>query len=119
MAPCARGLRGGHDLWHIVTGYGRDLIGEAALLAFTYRQTGNPGIGLIVLTAWWRAGRRLPDGRALILDGYLRGGAADWLPAADWESLLERPLEEVRRTHRITPVAAYTAVRSARAPSLA
>ena len=112
-------LRDGHDLWHVVTGYGRDLLGEAALLAFTYRQTGNPGIGLIVLTAWWKAGRDLPGSRALILDGYRRAGTAAWLPAVDWESLLEWPLEEVRRTLRITPVEAYTAVRSARAPRLA
>ncbi len=112
-------LRDGHDLWHVVTGYGRDLLGEAALLAFTYRQTGNPGIGLIVATAWWRAGSDLPGSRALIVDGYRRAGAAAWLPAADWESLLERPLDEVRRTLGITPVDAYTAVRSARSPRLA
>lgn len=112
-------LRDGHDLWHVATGYGRDLLGEAALLAFTYRQTGNPGIGLIVLTAWWRAGRDLPGGRAVIVDGYRRAGPAAWLPAADWEALLERPLDEVRRTLGITPVEAYTPVRSARAPRLA
>ena len=112
-------LRDGHDLWHVVTGYGRDLIGEASLLAFTYRQTGNPGIGLIVLTAWWKSGRAVPGSRAVILDGYRRAGTAAWLPAVDWESLLERPLEEVRRTLRITPVEAYTTVRSARSPRLA
>ncbi len=112
-------LRDAHDLWHVVTGYGRDLIGEASLLAFTYRQTGNPGIGLIVLTAWWKSGRDVPGSRAVIMDGYRRAGAAAWLPAVDWESLLERPLEEVRRTLRITPVEAYTAVRSTRSPRLA
>ena len=112
-------LRDSHDLWHVVTGYGRDLIGEAALLAFTYRQTGNRGIGLIVLAAYWKAGRDLSGGRAMIRDGYRRAGRADWLPALDWESLLEQPLEEVRRTLRITPVKRYPAVRSASAPSLA
>ena len=112
-------LRDGHDLWHVVTGYGRDLLGEAALLAFTYRQTGNPGIGLIVLTAWWKAGRDLPGSRALILDGYRRAGTAAWLPAVDWESLFEWPLEEVRQTLRVTPVEVYTTVRSVRAPRLA
>ena len=87
--------------------------------SFTYRQTGNPGIGLIVLTAWWKAGRDLPGSRALILDGYRRAGTAAWLPAVDWESLFEWPLEEVRQTLRVTPVEAYTAVRSVRAPRLA
>lgn len=112
-------LRDSHDLWHVVTGYGRDLIGESALLAFTYRQTDNRGIGLIVAAAWWKAGRDLPGGRAMIRDGYRRAARADWLPAADWESLLGRPLGEVRRTLRIEPVESYAAVRSTGAPSLA
>ncbi len=115
----AERLRDSHDLWHVVTGYGRDLIGEAALLAFTYRQTGNRGIGLIVLAAWWKAGRDLPGGRALIRDGYRRGGRAAWLPAVAWESLLERPLEDVRRELRIAPAGRYAAVRSTGAPRLA
>ena len=38
-----------HDLWHVLTGYGRDTFGEACLLAFSYAQTGNRGIGLIAL----------------------------------------------------------------------
>lgn len=109
-------LRDSHDLWQRVTGYGRDLIGEAALLAFTYRETGNRGIGLIVLAAYWNAGRDLPGARAMMRDAYRRAGRAEWLPAADWESLLERPLEEVRRELRVEPVGAYTAVRSAAAP---
>lgn len=115
----AERMRDSHDLWHVVTGYGRDLIGEAALLAFTYRQTGNRGIGLIVLAAYWKAGRDLPGGRALIRDGYRRAGRADWLPGVDWESLLATPLEEVRRALQITPVEQYAAVRSPGSPSLA
>ena len=115
----AERLRDSHDLWHVVTGYGRDLVGEAALLAFTYRQTRNPGIGLIVLAAWWKTGRDLPGARALIRDGLRRGSRAGWLPGADWELLLTRPLEEVRRSLAIEPVAAYAQKRSAGAPVLA
>ena len=37
-------LRDMHDLWHVLTGYGRDLAGEATLLAFTHAQTRNRGI---------------------------------------------------------------------------
>ena len=36
-----------HDLWHVVTGYGRDELGEACLLAFTYAQNKNRGVGFI------------------------------------------------------------------------
>lgn len=38
-------LRDTHDLWHVVTGYHGDLVGEGALLAFSFAQTWNPGSG--------------------------------------------------------------------------
>jgi ubiquinone biosynthesis protein COQ4 len=113
-------LRDMHDLWHVVTGYGRDLLGEAALLAFSYAQTRNRGIGFIVAMAWWRA--RGADGkpfRDLLAGGYRRGREAAWLPAADWEALLARPLDEVRRELRVGPLPEYVQVRSAGAPQLA
>ena len=112
-------LRDAHDLWHVVTGYGRDLMGEAGLLAFTYRQTRNRGIGFIVLVAYLRSGKEFPQERELIRDGLRRSKKANWLPAADWEALLERPLEEVRRTLRIEPVGEYERVRSEGAPAIA
>ena len=43
-------MRDTHDLWHAVTGYKGDLIGEASLLGFSLAQTHNPGIAMIVLT---------------------------------------------------------------------
>lgn len=116
----AERLRDMHDLWHLVTGYQRDLIGEGALLAFTYRQTRNRGIGFIVAVAYLKAGHAgIPEQRALMRDGWRRSAKAAWLPAADWESLLERPLDEVRRTLRVEPAPSYTAVRSTGAPAIA
>jgi ubiquinone biosynthesis protein COQ4 len=97
-------LRDMHDLWHVLTGYGRDIAGEAANLAFTYAQTRNRGVGAIVLAAaalgpktldlfWprylWRAWRR---GRRTLP-----------LPMAAYEELLPLPLQEVRRRLRIDP----------------
>ena len=41
--------RDAHDLWHVLTGYGRDALGELCLLAVTYRLLGNPGLLLIIL----------------------------------------------------------------------
>ena len=113
-------LRDMHDLWHVVTGYGRDLVGEASLLAFSYAQTRNRGVGFIVLIAWLKA--RGPEGRPfrrLIRDGYRRGRQAAWLPGADWEALLARPLDEVRRELCGGPLPVYEAGRSAGAPQLA
>lgn len=112
-------MRDSHDLWHVMTGYGRDLVGEAALLAFTYRQTRNRGIGFIVLVAYLRAGRAFPEHRSMIRDGYRRSGNASWLPGADWEALLSQPLDEVRKTLGVVPVESYAALRSEGAPALA
>ncbi len=105
----SRRLRDIHDLWHVVTGYQRDLFGEVALLAFTYAQIRNGGIGFIVLIAMlkeWREGYR--DGLALSRGAYFRGRRAGFFAAADWEALLERPLAEVRRELGVTELAPYT-----------
>ncbi len=110
-------LRDSHDLWHVVTGYGRDLAGEAALLAFTYRQIRNRGIGFIVGVAYLKAGKTYPEERRLIRDGYGRAKNAQWLPGADWEALLERPLEEVRQSLGVVPIGPYAAERSQGAPA--
>jgi ubiquinone biosynthesis protein COQ4 len=112
-------MRDSHDLWHVVTGYGRDLIGEASLLAFTYGQTRNRGIGFIVLVAYIRAGRVSPEPRAMIRGGLRRSKNASWLPSADWEALLERPLDEVRKTLGVVPVESYSELRSEGAPAIA
>ncbi|MFN3864394.1 MAG: Coq4 family protein [Erythrobacter sp.] len=37
-------LRDTHDLFHVLTGYGRDALGEACLLGFSYEQNHNKGI---------------------------------------------------------------------------
>lgn len=113
-------LRDMHDLWHVVTGYNRDLIGEASLLAFTYAQVGNRGIGFIVAVAYLKAGQRdIPYARPMIREAYRRGRDAEWLPAQDWEALLERPLDEVRRDLRVGAPPSYEEVRSEGAPALA
>jgi ubiquinone biosynthesis protein COQ4 len=113
-------LRDMHDLWHVAGGYGRDLLGEAALLAFTYAQTRNRGIGFIVLVALWRVrGSEGRPFRELIRAGYRRGRSAAWLPAADWEAMLERPVDAVRRDLHLGEPPTYDAVRSEGAPALA
>lgn len=95
-------LRDQHDLWHVLTGYGRDLAGEAALLAFTHAQNGNRGIGAIVLTAAWRGPRTLDcRWQRYLLRCWLRGRRAAPLAFQRWEELLERPLPEVRQRLRI------------------
>lgn len=100
-----------HDLWHVVTGYGRDLVGEPALLAFTFAQTRNPAFGFLLVGLYARVGE-MPTARRTIRAAWRRGRRAAWLPAQDWEALLARPLREVRDQLAVGPPPAYRAVRS-------
>src|SRR5262245_51128853 len=97
-------LRDMHDLWHVLTGYGRDLAGEAANLAFTYAQTRNRGVGAIVIAAALRGPLR-PDlyWQRYLWRAWRRGRRTRPLPMADYEALLPLPLDEVRRRLRIEP----------------
>lgn len=109
----AERMRDQHDLWHVVADYGRDPFGEACLLAFTYAQTRNRGLGLIVLAGVWRLGRTLgPRSWRALWEGYRHGRHASWLPMQDWEALLPLPLDEVRRLLAVPPPTAYQAVRA-------
>ena len=88
-------MRDSHDLMHVVAGYQTDLVGEASVLALTVAQTKNPGVALIVLLAYLRWPLR--GSRKVVRQAFARGLRAAWLPEADWEALLVRPLEQVRR----------------------
>jgi ubiquinone biosynthesis protein COQ4 len=95
-----------HDLWHVLTGYGRDEAGEAANLSFSFAHTPFRGIALILFGI---AISPLPDGTGrgawlrYLYSAWRRGRRCAWLPAVRYEELLPRPLEEVRRTLRIAP----------------
>jgi ubiquinone biosynthesis protein COQ4 len=105
-------LRDSHDLWHVVTGYQTDTVGEAALLAFTFAQTQNPAVGLIATMAFVDLGRSRPWVRPLLVQAFKRGRKATWFPATDWEALLARPLDEVRRELGVDAPPVYTPVSS-------
>ncbi len=97
-------LRDMHDLWHVLTGYGRDQAGEAANLAFTFGQIPELGIGLIVLAAAAIGPKTPPFGwQRYLLRAWRRGRRASELSAAPYEELLELPVAEVRRRLRIEP----------------
>ena len=106
----ANRMRDTHDLWHAVTGYQGDILGEASLLAFNVPQTRNVGVALIAILGFTRV-RRLSAWR--VIAGGLRSGArARSLPPVHWEALLPLPLEEVRARLGIRAAHAYEPIRT-------
>ncbi len=109
-------MRDTHDLWHAVTGYSGDVLGESALLAFSLAQTWHPGIALIVmigLTKLREANVHSDvDPLTTIWDGYRRGRKAAWFVGEDWESMLAFPLEDVRRRLNVEAPPVYREMRS-------
>ena len=97
LALYSERVRDMHDLWHTTTGYGRDVSGEACLLAFTVAQVKNPGLALITVAGMLKIARET-DRRIIpaVWRAYLAGRRARWMPAEDWEALLEQPIDEVR-----------------------
>jgi ubiquinone biosynthesis protein COQ4 len=103
-------LRDSHDLWHTLTGYKGDVVGEASILAFSFAQTWNPGVGFIVLMALLQGIGT--DVNRTILGGFARGVKSAWLPAVEFEKLLALPLETVRARLRIEPTGDYVTLRT-------
>ena len=100
-----------HDIWHILSGYHRDGLGEACLVAFSYAQTRGLGWAAIAVGAALKPGRgaRGPVVRA-IWQGYQRGKAARWLSGEDYERLLQEPLAAARRRLNLAPPTFYDAI---------
>ena len=99
----ARGLQL-HDLWHTLGGYGPDWAGEAGVMAFTYGQIPDLGIGVIAGIL-----RAIPGGnsrrtwKTYLGQARVRGQRADNLLVARYEELLEEPIDQVRDHLGITP----------------
>jgi len=104
-----------HDLLHVVSGYGRDPLGEACLAAFTFAQTGLKGFAVIALSAARKIAKACPEQPVwqAILEGYRRGRRAEWLVGVDWEQLLDQPLFAVRCQFRVAPATYYPRVSAA------
>jgi ubiquinone biosynthesis protein COQ4 len=99
-------LRDMHDLWHVLTGYGRDVAGEAANLAFTWAQTRNRGVAAIVLAAAVLGPKTLDlHWSRYLWRAWRRGRRAALLCAARYEELLALPLEQVRQRLGVEPPA--------------
>lgn len=89
-----------HDLFHILTGYGRDVLGEASILGFTYEQNYNRGAWFIAYAAARqikKSTRTRAPLYASINEGRRLGRAAKKLSHMDVEAVMRMDLAEARR----------------------
>jgi ubiquinone biosynthesis protein COQ4 len=105
------GMRGRemHDLWHVVTGYGRDGLGEASIVAASYVYSKNLGMALIAVMAGLSFRKAASNGGVLrsVFEGYRNARKTEWLLGSDWENLMPLPLREVRQKLNIQEPTRY------------
>lgn len=85
-----------HDLWHVLTGYGRDPLGEAQLIVFSREQAPSRAYTWIGRMARLTTRRSQPEVLPLFDLAARRGRRSRRLVAVDWQPLLGEPLEWVR-----------------------
>lgn len=105
-----RRVRGMHDLWHVVLGYGTDVSGEIQIMVFMNEQIPNRSFRFATALIKLFQSKKYPNICRLIADAKIRAQTCEWLPVQDWESLLEKPLKEVRDILRVGPPPKYEAV---------
>lgn len=101
-----------HDLWHILTGYGRDGLGESCNVAFSYSQTkikGFAAIALFTAIKWKKEAPQYPI-FAAVKQAFDIGARAEWFLGEDIEALLPMNLEEVRAKLKIAPPDLYFSI---------
>ncbi|NQX94361.1 MAG: hypothetical protein HRT64_05485, partial [Erythrobacter sp.] len=93
-------LRDTHDLFHVLTGYGRDALGEASLLGFSYEQNGNPGV-IFIAYAGARQIKKVSGTKAPIYgavrEGQRLGKAAAKLAHEDVDALMREDIDAARK----------------------
>jgi len=110
-------MRDMHDLYHVLSGYGRDELGEICVLAFSFPQQKIRSFWVISRLGMLNIARRLRSagisGHGVITaarEAARHGAEAAWLPAADLEAMLREDLTALRARLNIKPPASYHAV---------
>jgi len=100
-----------HDLFHVLTGYGRDALGEQCVLLFTHGQSPSQGHLLIGYAGAANIKKMVKGSRAPIFgavrQAHHTGKGAPRLIDQSIRELLARPLEDVRRDLRIPQPSQY------------
>lgn len=104
-----------HDLYHVLTGYGRDPLGEAVLLVFTGTQTGSRGSRLLGRMAGLRIRAEIPSwpvGR-MVGEAVRLARTSTPFASVDLLELLPLPLDEARARLNLARPELYLATREA------
>jgi ubiquinone biosynthesis protein COQ4 len=100
-----------HDLFHVLTGYGRDALGEQCVLLFTHGQSPSQGHLLIGYAGAANIKKMVKGSRAPIFgavrQAHRTGKGAPRLIDQSIRELLARPLEDVRRDLSIPQPSQY------------
>lgn len=98
-----------HDIHHVLTGYPPSPFGELALQAFGLAQTNYPyaGMWMAVATAHMTfIDPSLMDGAMdAICDGWTRGKATRSIQFVQFETMFDRPLNDIREEYGVIPTA--------------
>ena len=101
-----------HDMLHVLTGYGRDALGEQCVLAFTYGQNKSFGNIFIAYAGGYEVKRRLRSDVPIfgaLREGPGHGAAAANLVEEDIVRLLAEPIADARRRLNIGEPTLYRA----------
>ncbi len=91
----ARRYRDTHDIWHVLTGFPPDNIGEMRLAMFTFAQTGAINWFMLAFGFLTVNGINLKNIR-IMLEAYKTGKQAKYLLAENYDKLLSEDLESAR-----------------------
>lgn len=103
-------LRDTHDMYHVLTGYGRDALGEDALLGFTHSQNGGLGVSFIAFIGSREIAKHAPREariKDVVAEARRNGKAAKRIIEQDIEALLPRLIDEVRAELNIAEPVLY------------
>jgi ubiquinone biosynthesis protein COQ4 len=100
-----------HDLFHVLTGYGRDALGEQCVLLFTHGQSPSQGHLLIGYAGAANIKKMVKDSAAPVIgavrEAHRTGKGAPSLMAQSIRELLPQPLDAVRARLRIPQPVLY------------
>ena len=103
-------LRDTHDMLHVLTGYGRDALGEASVLGYTHAQHGGAGVIFIAYGAALEIRKSAPKDAPILKSVHEArriGKAAKDIVYEDLMTLLPMQLDDVREMLNITLPTVY------------